>query len=146
MTTPRHTLRAVFATSLLTSAFWLIGIAWEFAFGKDAPIPLLVFLAAAVAMMACWPAFNNAGLLVPGSTRPIGLARLLLSRLILCYFALVPVCGVAAWVLVQLFAHQPSHPETRLFIWLFALWFPLWLAPAIAAVLAWRALLRSGAT
>ncbi|MEW6265375.1 MAG: hypothetical protein AB1641_20045 [Thermodesulfobacteriota bacterium] len=140
MTIPSQTLRVIFAASVLASAFWLIGLAWEPAFGRDAPIPALILLASAVTAGLCWFAFRGGRLVVPGGVRPARLIGLVLSRFVLAYLVSAPVCGVVAWGLIQLFWPEPSHPEAKLLAWLLALWFPLWPAPAAAAVLAWRGL------
>lgn len=140
MTAPNQILRVLFAASVLASAFWLIGLAWEPAFGQEAPIPALILLASAVTAGLCWFAFRRERLIIPGGVRPAKLIGLVLSRFVLAYLVLAPVCGVFAWGLIQSFSAEPSHPEARLLPWILALWFPLWSSPAVAAVLAWRAL------
>ena len=142
MTAPSQTLRFVFAGSLLASAFWAVGFAWEPIFHKDAPIPALVLIAGGIALAGCFPAFRNGKLTIPSSL-PIGLGDLLalfLPRLVVSYLVLVPLCGAIVWGLVRALSPEPSHPDAHLFIWVFALWFPLWLAPAFGVALLWRVL------
>jgi hypothetical protein len=65
-------------------------------------------------------------------------------RVIAAYMILVPLTAAVTWALVQLFSSNPNHPDAQLFVWLMALWFPLWLAPAIGAELSWRTMRRKG--
>ena len=138
MVAPHHTLRLVFAASLLASSFWLIGFAWEPAIGTEAPTPILILLASVLTAGGCWLAFRKSGLILAEAIRLSELLSLLISRAVISYLFLVPICGLVVWGLIQAFSPEPSHPDAQLFVWLFALWFPLWLAPAVAAFLSWR--------
>lgn len=146
MGTPKHTFRVVFALSLLATVFWAIGLAWEPAFGRDAPIAALPLIAGGSAIVICWLAFRNGRLAV---ARTIGAAKTLavfVPRLIGAYVVLVPLTAAIVWSLVQLLSSDPNHSEVQLFVWLMAVWFPLWLAPAIGAELSWRAMRKDGLT
>ena len=144
METPRYTLRVIFALSLLTAAFWAIGFVWEPVFGRDAPITALALIATCGTALICWPTFRNGRLTV---ARPTSFGRTLAVfalRALVAYVILVPLTVAFVWALVQFFSTNPNHPDTQLFVWLMALWFPLWLAPAIGAEWSWRAMRKEG--
>lgn len=138
-----QSLRIVFSASILTSSFWLIGFAWESIAGRDAPVSVLIILAMAISASGSWLTFRKSRLAIPETIRFAELLKLLLSRFVVSYLSLVPICGFSVWGLIQLMSREPSHPDALLFVWLFALWFPLWLAPALASYLSWRALVCS---
>lgn len=140
METPRYTLRVVFALSLLAAAFWAIGFVWEPTFGRDAPIPALALLATGCAALICWPTFRNGRLMVARTTSFGKTLAVFALRVIAAYVVLVPLTGAFVLALTQFFSTNPNHPDAQLFVWLMALWFPLWLAPAIGAEWSWRAM------
>jgi hypothetical protein len=144
METPRNALRVVFATSLLAAVFWAVGFGWEPAFGRDAPIAVLVPIATGGAALICWPAFRNGRLKVARTTSFGKTLAVFALRVVAAYVILVPFTGAFVWALAQFFSANPNDADVQLFVWLMALWFPLWLAPAIGAEWSWRAMRKEG--
>ena len=138
MRAPIRSLRTIFALSVLASAFWGVGFALEPLLGRDAPIPLLIFVATCVMLVVCLFTFRNGRLLVLPNMRLRKLIAMMIPRLAVSCLALVPSCAIVVWGLVQLLSSEPLHPEVNLFTWLFSLWFPLWLSPAVASALTWH--------
>src|SRR5215218_7081817 len=127
-------LRIVFATSVLLTAFWVVGFVWEPVFGRDAPISILGFLGVAIAAAISWAAFRGGRFVLPPQTPIAEAVRAVVPRVIGAYFISVPVVGVAVWLLVRAFA-DTSSSDAGVAVPLMALWLPLWFAPAVG--IAW---------
>ena len=132
-------LRGVALASGSLSLFWIVGILADTLLGYD-PNPLLLLGFAAVLTGGL------AILVFSRQPRTLAIARstapsLLLSALVLSavhsYLAMVPICGIAAYVLVLLLGN-PGANDVGMFVVLFAIWFPLWLAPGVGALWAAR--------
>jgi len=139
-----HTLRTVFAVSILLTAFWMIGFVWEPVAGRDAPIPALAIAALLVAIGVSYAAFRGGRLAVPPQLSAGEIVRLFVPRMVGAYIASVPTVGVVLWLLVRTFSDNPKDSEVGLFVWLMALWLPLWFAPALGVEWSWRAMRKRG--
>jgi len=92
----------------------------------------------AILVFSRWPRT----LAIARSTAPSRFLSALVLSAVHSYLAMVPICGIAAYVLVLLLGN-PRANDVGMFVVLFAIWFPLWLAPGVGALWASRRL-RAG--
>lgn len=132
--------RSVFCLSIAATLFWAFGLAAERVAGTEPPFwsyAALAFLIAAICALAVfrvWPHFLT---LKPGATASF-LGSIAIWTL-LAYVAGVLVVGAIAYVLLNP-SGQPSEAmrnEGSLAVYILALWFPLWFAPALGLSLGW---------
>jgi len=76
-------------------------------------------------------------LTIARSTVPSRFLSVLVLSAVHSYLAMVPICGIAAYVLVLLLGNIGAN-DVGMFVVLFAIWFPLWLAPGVGALWASR--------
>jgi hypothetical protein len=141
MKLPCYTLRVIFALSVFSSLFWLVGIVVEPIIKKEPPLYLLAAIVLMITTATSGLLFRN-DRLIPSPATPLGqfMAKIVIL-LISSYIVLVPIIGVLAWCALRLtavFSPAILGHDFWLFIVIFALWFPLWLSPAIASYLFWR--------
>ena len=134
----RHLFRAEFCIGLLTSSFWLGGFVFEQKFDQYPLFFALLFLIFAV--FAVFFVFRGNFLLLAPSNRSV---KILLKWLLYSYIGLVPLAACVAYLWVTLIGDSNAG-DVSLAIILCALWFPIWIAPMVGAVLAHREML--GAT
>ena len=135
-----HSLRTVFAISVLLTAFWLIGFIYEPVAGRDAPIPVLLLAGALVATGVSYAAFRDGRLAVPDQFKALAIIVIFLPRMVGAYVASVPITGIVVWLLARAFSENPKDSEAGIFVGLMAFWLPLWFAPALGAEWSWRAM------
>src|SRR6266403_328102 len=80
---------------------------------------------------------RGVALAIARSTAPSRFLSALVLSAVHSYLAMVPICGIAAYVLVLLLGN-PGANDVGMFVVLFAIWFPLWLAPGVGALWAAR--------
>jgi hypothetical protein len=139
-----HTLRTVFAVSVLLTALWVSGFVWEPLAGRDAPTPVLVVVGTLVMSGVSYAAFRGGRLLVPSHLKAAEIIRLLVPRMVGAYVVSVPVVGAVTWLLVRAFSSNLKDSEAGIFVGLMAFWLPLWFAPALAAEWSWRTMRGRG--
>ncbi|WP_028581250.1 hypothetical protein [Desulfogranum japonicum] len=79
--------------------------------------------------------------LIPGFLKrddksEISLLRYYLTGIVIAYFLLVPVCGAAAYLAVK-YLGNINHHEASVFIFLMAIWFPLWWFCPVGLSIGW---------
>ena len=136
----RHSLQIGFALSTALSFFWLWGLVVDAATERESPLEVLVGIAVGLATAVCFLFFRGGRLLVPQTASVGDVLGYWAVYSVLRYLLFVPVCGVLAWLLLQAFSPEPKAHDAPVFVVIFALWFPLWLAPAAGALRAWRRL------
>jgi hypothetical protein len=130
-----YVLRGVALGTGSVSLFWIVGILADTLLGYD-PNPLLLLgFAAVVTGSFAIPVFSRwpRTLAIARSTAPSRFFSTLLLSTVHSYLAMVPICGIAAYVLVLLLGN-PRANDVGMFVVLFAIWFPLWLAPGVGAL------------
>jgi hypothetical protein len=139
-----HALRAVFALSVLLTAFWLVGLAWDSITGRDLAIPRLVIAGVLVAVGVSLFAFRGGRLAIPAQLGVGAVVRTFIPRLIGAYVTAVPIVGLLTWLLLRAFSREPGSSETGTLIGLMALWLPLWFAPALGVEWWWHTMRERG--
>lgn len=140
---PVQILRVLFALSVLASLFHGLAISLFYVLHREAPSDPATFLISAVVTLGvCRVAFGQGRLAVASSTPLWRLVVTLAVTLLASYVLLAPICGVVMWGLVQLTHPDPSHPELGTLVLLVAIYYPLFLSPAVAAAATWFILTR----
>ena len=132
--------RAVFCLSLAATLFWAFGFAAERIIGREPPLltysalAIVVTALFAFAVFRAWPRFLEVD---SGSTARFvrGFAVWTVAAYVV---GAVTVGGFAYWLFDP--GAQPSESlrgEASLAAYMFALWFPLWLAPAVGLSVGW---------
>jgi len=122
----------------MTSLFWLAGFVWEPYFQEEPPILWLSLISLGCASSVAVILFRRGKMLIPEEMHLVELVKVFIGRWLISYAALVPVVGVATWIMVQAYSPTPAHPEASIYVIIMAVWFPLWLSPMVASLLAWR--------
>jgi hypothetical protein len=136
----RHLLRAIFATSTFLTAFWVIGLVWDSATGRDGPILALLIASLLAASMVSSAAFRNGRLAVPAQIATADVVLAYIPRLVGAYLLSVPAVGLIVWLSIRAFSEDPNHPEGSMLVGLMAVWLPLWFAPALGVEWSWRSI------
>jgi hypothetical protein len=133
-----HAVRMVFATSVLLSAFWILGLLSETALEHDLPLQVLVPIAIGVALAICIFSLRKGHMKLHPSRSIASVVRAIAPKVALSYLILTVAVGLLVWATLRWVSATPDHPENGVVIGLLALWLPLWLAPAAAAEWWWR--------
>jgi hypothetical protein len=144
MQTPRHTLRAIFGISAVSTTFWMVALVWTAAVGENNVASVVV--APQVSAAVCWAAFRENRMALTSSLEVSELVRVLLPRIVGSYLIAVPIVGVVVWALTKLFGASEQRPgDATIVAIISAWWLPLWAAPAVGADWPWRSLRKRGA-
>jgi hypothetical protein len=139
-----HTLRTIFTVSVLLTAFWVTGFAWEAVAGRDAPLSALVIAGALVTIAVSFAALRGGRLVIPNQIEAGEVFRVFVPRLVGAYIVSVPIVGVVTWLLIRTFSDNPKDSEAGIVVGLMAVWLPLWFAPAVGAEWSWRTMRKRG--
>lgn len=132
--------RTVFCLSLAATLFWVFGFAAERIAGAEPPfltysVPAIVVAALiGFALFRTWPRFLNLDTGLNGRF-VLGVA---VWTVVAYVVGAIAVGGLAYWLLEpSARSSETLRGEASLAAYIFALWFPLWFAPAVGVSVGW---------
>lgn len=129
--------RWCFAISLLIGNFWLIGVVYDLAFKKDLSFFLLSLSCCSITIIICATLFRLRPDFLKGiPNSDISGTKYYIVSVVVCYFLLIPLFGLLAFLLGWVFGDLRAH-DSAIVISLFAIWMPLWWSVPVGLGLGW---------
>lgn len=129
--------RWIFSLSFAIGMFWLLGFVLEPIDQEEPSIFVLTILSLLITLLFSLFLFKlipNFLKTYPGSY--ISTTKYFLLSIIVSYVLLVPFFALVSYLLVRIFGNT-SHHESRIFIGLFSIWFPLWWFVPVGLTIGW---------